>query len=333
MLDWRFLHPWVLFLLPVPLIWLAWYYWRGRGLRPAVVYSDSSVLAAGTRTLRIRLAGFLPLLRALVVILGIVALARPQFGQVERRQSALGIDIALALDISETMDFEDFPPSRLAVAKNVMKEFVSNRLSDRISLVIFGTSAAVLCPPTYDIGAVTNFIDFVGENTFSDEQRRTAIGDGLALAVSRLKDGDAKSKVVILLTDGESNDGRIQPLQAAEAANALGITVYTIGVGSNQVIRRRVETWMGPQWQEVEVKLDEETLKQIADITGGKYFRAASPEALSKIYAEIDKLEKSEIEISEYDNYDERFMWFWYPAVGLLALEFLLRGFWLGRAP
>ncbi|MDK2972118.1 MAG: Ca-activated chloride channel [Candidatus Sumerlaeota bacterium] len=335
MLDWRFLHPWFLLLLPLPVIWLVVHYvWLARRARPSVVFSDTSLYAAGTNTVKIRVLRAMPVLRAAVLLLGIVALARPQYGQVERRQASFGIDIAVALDISETMDYTDFNPNRLEVAKTVLKEFVDGRGNDRLSLVIFGTSAALLCPPTFDHEAMKGFIDVITSRTFANQDRMTAIGDGLGLAVSKLRDSTAKSKVAILLTDGENNSGRLQPLQAAEAAKALGVRVYTIGVGSNSSIRiERTDLWGRPYTDSVAVSLDEDTLKEIASITGGRYFRAANEDALRQIYEEIDKLEKTEIETTKFDNFDERFQWFWYPALGLLALEFLLRAFWLRRLP
>jgi Ca-activated chloride channel family protein len=332
--EWRFLHPGFLFLLPLPVIWLIWH-WRSRKRRhPAFLFSDVSAWRAGGDSFRVKALRLLPLLRTLALMFGIIALARPQYGTVERQQSALGIDISLALDISETMEATDFEPTRLEAAKDVLKEFVQNRPADRQSVVIFGTNAWVLVPPTFDTNAIVNFIDNIKGSIFSREQRMTAIGEGLAQAVSKLKDSEAESKVVILLTDGENTAGNIDPLRAAEAARALGVRVYTIGVGSNTMMPMRYRDAFGRIRTEMyELKIDEETLSEIADITGGKFFQAKDEAALRSIYREIDQLEKSEIEASEFDNFNERFMLLWAPALLLLLLEFSLRGFWLVRLP
>ncbi|MBX3727627.1 MAG: VWA domain-containing protein [Candidatus Sumerlaeia bacterium] len=334
MLDWRFLHPWFLALLPLPLIWLAWHYWRRRDAVPALVYSDAALLAAGRRTWRTRAVALMPAMRAGILLLGIVALARPQYGQVQRRQAALGIDIGLVLDVSGSMDYPDFPPNRLEVAKGVLKDFVAGRETDRVSLVVFGSSAALLCPPTFDHVAVQQFIDFISPATFARDQRMTAVGDGLGLAVSKLVDSEAASKVVILLTDGDNNEGRLDPLQAADAAAALGVRVYTIGVGTDGPIQVPTTDLFGRRvMQTIYETMDEEVLRQMAAKTGGRYFRATDAVALRRIYEEIDKLEKIEIEVSQYDDYDERFQLLWLPALMLLGIEFLLRGFVLGRVP
>ncbi|MCB2154096.1 VWA domain-containing protein [bacterium] len=332
MLEWRFLYPWILALLPLPLIWLAWHYLRRARRHPSVLFSDTAPFAAGTKTLKIRVLQLMPVLRALVLILGIIALARPQFGQVERQRAALGVDIALAIDVSGSMQAADFTPNRLEAAKEVVHDFIDGRSSDRISLVVFASTAAVLCPPTFDRQAVKLFIDTIQDGILNNE--KTAIGTGLALAVDKLRDSEAKSKIVILLTDGENNTGTIAPLQAAEAAKALGVRVYTIGVGSNSITEIPVQDPLfGQRMVRQQVTIDEETLQQIAKETGGRYFRATNEDALRQIYSEIDHLERTEIEVNEYDDFDERFMMFWTPALILLGLEFLLRGFWLVRLP
>mgnify|MGYP006281062627 CR=1 FL=1 len=332
MMEWRFLHPGFLFLLPLPLLWLAWHYMRQAKRTPSVVYSDLSALEAGTHTLKIRMLKLLPLLRTVVIVLGIIALARPQYGRVERRQAAMGIDISIALDVSGSMDRGDFYPTRLEAAKEVLSEFVMERLNDRLSVVIFGTDAFLLVPPTFDRQAVAGFVQDFRESYLSDRQRETAIGNGLAMAVDRLKDSNAESKVAILMTDGENTAGNIEPLQAAEAAEALDIRVYTIGVGTNEEIQEQNIFGM-PTGRTARLPFDEELLREIASMTGGKYFHARDKDALASIYEEIDQLETTEIEMSQFDNYDERFMLLWSPALLLLGIEFLLRGFWLVRLP
>lgn len=333
MLEWRFLHPWFLALLPLPLIWLAWHYFSRGRRHPSVLYSSVAPFEAATRTLKIRVLKAMPLLRVLALMLGIVALARPQYGHVERSRASLGIDIALSLDISGSMDLPDFPPNRLEAAKTVIREFVEGRENDRLSVVVFGSTAAVLVPPTFDRHAIGNFIDTISSSLFAQDKRETAIGMGLALAVDKLAESDAKSKVVILLTDGENNAGRIEPLQAAKAARALGVRVYTIGVGSNSVIQVPSNIFGQTVTRPIEATLDDETLQKIADLTGGRYFRASNTDALREIYSEIDRMEKTEIEMNEYDDYDERFMMLWLPGLMLIGLEFLLRAFWLARLP
>ncbi|MEQ8820059.1 MAG: VWA domain-containing protein [Sumerlaeia bacterium] len=318
-LEWRFLHPWFLVLLPLPLIWLWWHLRTGAKRRPAMAFSGLEPFRGAGQSMKTRALKWMPWVRTLVLMLGIVALARPQYGQVERRVAARGIDISLAIDVSGSMvDNNDrglFLPNRMEVAKEVVQDFVSGRENDRLSIVLFAKTAAVLVPPTFDRMVVANFVSNIRQN-FLDGSN-TAIGMGLALAVERLKDSEASSRIVILLTDGQNNAGTIAPLQAAEAAKALDIRVYTIGMGAPGA----------------EQGLDEGTLQEIANTTGGKYYRATSEDVLMRIYNTIDELEKTEIEVSEYADYEERFAMLWYPALILLGLEVLLRAFWIGRLP
>lgn len=335
MFEWRFLHPWFLALLPVPLIWLA-VHLRSRWHRhPSVLYSDLAPLKEGGATLRVRMLRLLPWLRTLALLLGIVALARPQYGQVLRTQSALGIDIAIALDISGSMDAMDFTPTRLEAAKAVIEDFIAERKSDRLSVVVFGASAYVLSPPTLDRGAIGEFLRAITRDSLRDEERvQTAVGMGLALAVDKLKDSKADSRIVILLSDGENNAGSIEPVQAAEAAKALGVRVYTIGIGSNDPVPIEVKDEFGRRHVvRQQMRFDEECMKMIAEKTDGRYYRATDAEKLREIYGEIDKLEKTDIEVNEYDDFDEKFLWLWVPALVLLALEMAMRAFWMGRLP
>jgi Ca-activated chloride channel family protein len=255
-------------------------------------------------------------MRVAALALLIVAMARPQYGRIERETFSEGIDIALVLDVSLSMRAGDFHPNRLEAAKDVIKQFVLERRGDRLGLVIFGGEAATLVPLTLDSDVVYSFIERVRFNLVSGDT--TAIGMGLATALDRLRDSDAKSKVVILLTDGENNAGKIDPQKAAEAARALGVRVYTIGVGSNA-------PQIGPFGMRVDAGLDEATLKQMAEITGGQYFRAVDEQKLNDIYQQIDKLEKSKIESTQYDNFNELVHWFVVPALLLLLLEMALR--------
>lgn len=332
-MTWRFLHPEFLFLLPLPLLWLIWHRLRAHRT-PAVTYSSVAALAAGGKTLRLRALALLPWLRTIALILGIVALARPQYGQVERLRSAHGIDIAIVLDISGSMDFDDFKPTRLEAAKQTAIDFVGMRDNDRITTIIFGTEAHILVPPTFDQRATQEFIGMLAEDTLPREARRTAIGDGLGLAVRKLEEIGAETRVVVLLTDGENNAGRLEPMQAAEIARALGVRVYTIAVGTNETFVRTVRDEFGfTRRQVIEMTIDEELLEEIADMTGGRFFSALDEAALAEVYREIDALERTEIETSEFDDFDERFLWLWFPALALLGMELLARGFWLGRLP
>lgn len=336
MLEWRWLDPLWLLALPLPIAWLVWQLRAGHRRRAAIVYSDLSIVAGIAPSWRQRALGFVPWMRMAALVLGIVALARPQYGLTERRQSTLGIDISVVMDISGSMDADDFEPTRLDVAKRVITEFIQARTNDRISLVIFGTEASVLVPPTFDHAAAVRFLEALDAPAmFLEGARNTAIGMGLSLAVKQLDRTDAPSKVAILLTDGENTAGLIQPKEAAELAAAKDVRVYTIGVGSNSVASRRVaDRFTGrTMLQPVPVTIDEEVLKQIAERTGGLYFRATDAKALANIYAQIDKLERSEIETQQFDNFNEQFAWFLVPALALLALEGLLRGFLARRLP
>lgn len=331
--DFRFLHPLLfaaLALVPL-LLWLR--IRNGRKGMPTVLFSDGALLATARPTWRTRAWAMMPWMRGAVLCLGIVALARPQLGTIERNVRSLGVDIAISMDVSGSMQAMDIKPNRLEAAKVTAAEFVRNRPTDRISVVLYGVDAAVLCPPTFDHDAVAMFINSI-HNEIIDGQG-TAIGTGLALAVDRLKDSEAKSRVVILLSDGQNNSGKIDPLQAAEIAKALDVRVYTIGMGGDgpALIQQtdpfgRVRTVSRP-----DMEVDEVTLRRIADLTGGRYFRATSTEGLTRIYSEINQLEKTEIETEESADYDERFMLLWIPGLILLGMEFLLRGFVLRRVP
>jgi Ca-activated chloride channel family protein len=315
----QFAAPWVLALLPLPLL-LLWLQQRRLAVPPTVLYSDLSVARGLPRSLRQTVLAMLPWTRALVLMLGIVALARPQLGTREFSVSSLGIDIAMVLDVSGSMQAQDLLPNRLEAAKAAAVQFVEGRKSDRVSVVVFGETAAVLCPPTLDLGAVQMFLRSIHDGMIRNNA--TAIGDGLALAVSKLKDSEAKSRVVVLLSDGENNAGRLEPMQAAEIARALGVRVYTISVGRPA----------GPPGS-ARAGFDTTDLRNIAQVTGGQYFHASNEEALRRVYAEIDQMERTEIETNETASYDERFMVFLLPALMLLGLELALRALFVGRLP
>jgi Ca-activated chloride channel family protein len=252
----------------------------------------------------------------------IVALARPQSSSTNSTSNIEGIDIVMAMDVSGSMLARDLKPDRLTAAKNVASDFVKDRPGDRMGLVIFSGETFTQVPLTTDHGVMLNMLAEMKNGLIDDG---TAIGDGLATAISRLKDSEAISKVVILLTDGMNNAGSVDPYTAAEMAKLFGVRVYTIGVGSYGTAPYPVQTPFGTQMQQMKVEIDEKLLTTIANSTGGKYFRATNNQKLDEIYAEIDKLERSKIEVTEFRRLHEEF----YPlvawALALLLLEFLLR--------
>ncbi|HEY5138148.1 MAG TPA: VWA domain-containing protein, partial [Methylococcales bacterium] len=244
----------------------------------------------------------------------IVCLARPQSSDSWQNQTIEGIDIMIALDMSSSMLARDFQPDRLGAAKAVATEFVSGRPYDRIGLVVFSAESFTQCPLTTDRAVLINLLQNLQMGMLEDG---TAIGLGLANAVSRLKDSEAKSKVVILLTDGENNRGEIAPITAAEIAKTFGVRVYTIGIGTMGTAPYPVQTPFGVQLRDMEVKIDEKTLQEIATITDGKYFRATNNRTLTEIYKEIDRLERSKIENKEFSKKNEEYRRY---AIGALIL-------------
>ena len=302
----------LLVLLPFVLWWLRY---RERRRQVTVDLPVTGLLATVTYRDPRKWRLLLDVLRVAALGLMIIGIARPQYGKVERQTFSEGIDIAIVLDVSLSMRNGDFHPNRLEAAKEVIKQFVMDRKGDRLSLVIFGSEAATLVPLTLDSGVVYSFVDRVKFNLVPGD--KTAIGMGLATALDRLRDSTAKSKVAILLTDGENNAGKIEPMKAAEAAKALGVKVYTIGVGSN--------VQQGFFGFAPEAGLDENSLTQMASATGGKYFRADNEQKLKDIYDNIDKLEKSKIEATQFDNFNELVVWLALPALVLLMLELALR--------
>ena len=317
MLEW--MHPaWLLLFGLLPLV--AWRRWSHRG-RAAASWSSLDVVGGG-RSWRTRLAPALPLIELAGLALLILALARPQLTERETVVETEGIGILLALDVSGSMEALDFnigvrQASRLDVARRVMAEFIKGRPHDQLGLVVFGEEAFTQVPLTLDHSTLLDFLEWVQIGMAGPNA--TAIGQALAVAGNRLSQLNAPSRVVVLLTDGRSNAGRLTPAQAAEAARALGIRVYTIGVGSTGgagggifgVFRRSED-------------VDEDTLKQIANVTGGRYFRATDTRALQEIYETIDELETTTAEVTEYVHRDELFRWALLPGLGLLALHLLL---------
>ena len=285
-------------------------------------YSDFPQIKNARKTWRIRLRLLPDWLRLCVFILLIVALSRPQSSFSKHNKDVMGIDIVLSLDVSPSMLAEDFKPNRLESAKEVAKDFILNRKTDEIGLVIFSGEAFTQCPPTTDHNVL---LDLLSKTKTGDLADGTAIGDGLAVSVNRVKDSKAKSKTIILITDGVNNTGQVDPESAALFAKKYGIRVYTIGVGSRGKATIAVPTPVGIQRQTIDADIDEALLSKIASETGGKYFRSTKNSSLREIFEEIDKLEKTIINVSSYQQNNDvgDVLAFW--AMIILLFECLIR--------
>lgn len=313
-----FAYPWILyFLILIPLMAL-WYWFRGRKLQTSINYSSLNIFSGLKPTWRERLKYLPNILRMLAVALLIIALARPQNFQSGENVYSEGIDIAMVLDISGSMLAEDLKPNRLDAAKGVIDEFIQARTSDRIGLVVFARDAFTQCPLTIDYSVLRNLLSEIKSGMIEDG---TAIGNAIANGVNRLKDSKAKSKVMILLTDGVNNAGEVDPISAAQIAKTFNIRVYTIGVGTRGEAPYPVQTPFGIRYQMVPVEIDENVLKQIAETTNGEYFRATDTQKLKEIYNTIDKLEKTKLEIISYRNAKELFYPWLVGGLLLLVLE------------
>ncbi|MDT0685308.1 vWA domain-containing protein [Autumnicola psychrophila] len=313
---------WLLLLLPIA---IAWYFWK-RNKQTAELKISTIKGFKIQNSLLAKLKPILFVIRLLILALIIVAMARPRTVDVSiRTSSTQGIDIVMAIDVSASMLARDLQPNRLDALKEVAKEFVKDRPSDRIGLVVYAGESFTKTPITSDKEIVLSALEDIEYNNVL--QNGTAIGSGLATAVNRVKDSEAESKVIILLTDGVNNSGFIDPKIASELAVEFGIKVYTIGVGSNGMALSPIGILPNGRFQygNSKVEIDEALLQQIADATGGKYFRATDNEKLEQIYAEIDELEKTDIEEFRYYNYDEKFRPLILLAGGLLLFEILLR--------
>ncbi len=270
------------------------------------------------------------ILRTAALCLIILALARPRSSSKMEKVDSEGIDIVLAMDVSSSMLARDFSPDRLGAAKDLAIKFIAQRPSDRIGIVVFAGESYTQCPLTTDRAALINLMKEIQTGLIDDG---TAIGNGLATAVGRLKDSDAKSRVVILLTDGDNNAGEITPETASEIAKTYGIRTYTIGVGANGTAPYPVVTPWGVEMRDLPVVIDEDGLKKIAATTGGRYFRATDNTSLSEIYSEINRMEKNRVTIDSFPVYQELFKGFAVAALILLLLEVLLRLFVIRRLP
>lgn len=311
-----------LFLLFLVIPIVVWYILKHNKIKPAIQVSSTEHLSQLGNTWKVKMRHSTFVLRVLALIFLILVLARPQSINNLRSETSEGIDIMLALDLSSSMLARDFHPDRLEAAKDVAIEFISGRPSDRIGLTVFSAESFTQCPLTIDHAVLINLLKDIKSGMIEDG---TAIGVGLATAISRLKESEGKSKVIILLTDGVNNRGSIAPVTAAEIAKTFGIRVYTVGVGTRGTAPYPIETPFGIQFQNMAVEIDEAVLTDIAKMTDGKYFRATDNEKLRDIYKEIDTLEKSKIEISEYSKRTEEYLWFAIIAGLLLAVELILR--------
>jgi len=315
----------LLLLLLLPLA--AWL--KGRvGFQPAFLYSSVQLVRGITGITRSYAGAILLKMRWLALALFIVALARPQFGEGEQKITASGIDIVVAFDFSSSMSSEDFElegkrVNRLVIAREVLKKFVARRPNDRIGLVAFAGQAYIAAPLTLDHDFLLQNLERLEIAT--PEKDGTAIGSALATAVNRLRELKSKSRIVILMTDGQNTAGKVPPLTAAEAAQTLQVKVYTIGVGTRGTAPMpRIDAFGRKVYVPVEVDIDEETLTRIAQRTGGKYYRADKTETLQSIYDEIDQLEKTEVEVKKHQRYREVFAWVGLPGLTLLLLEIIL---------
>lgn len=300
-------------------------------LEPTIAFSQlTSVFSELQPTFKEKLIHLPFILRMLAISLIFIALSRPQNFSSGETVNSEGIDISMLLDISGSMLAEDLKPNRLEAAKNVIGEFISERENDRIGLVIFSRESFTQCPLTIDYSVLLELLKEVQSGMLEDG---TAIGSAIANGINRLKDSKVKSKVLILLTDGVNNSGEVDPITAAQIAKEFGIRIYTIGLGTRGTAPYPVQTPFGIQYQQVPVEIDEQVLSTISGTTNGKYFRATNNRKLEEIYKEIDKLERSKIDIVSYRNASEKFYIFAELALILLLLEFLLQKFYLRVNP
>jgi len=317
-----FADPELLYLLLIIPLAIVWYVFRTNKQQAFLQFSDTSLMAELGKNWKVIFRHSTFALRWLAIGLLIVAHARPQTSSSSQNMTIEGIDIVMALDVSGSMLARDLKPDRLEASKAVASSFIEDRPNDRIGLVIFSGETFTQVPLTTDHSILLNMFKDIKSGMIEDG---TAIGDGLATAVTRLKDSRAISKVVILLTDGVNNAGSVDPMTAAEIAKVFGVRVYTIGVGSFGTAPYPVQTPFGVQLRDMKVEIDEDLLQNIATQTDGRYFRATTNQKLEEIYEEIDQLERSKIEVTEFKRKHEEFLPLALLAFGLLLAEFLLR--------
>lgn len=318
-----------LFLIFIPLI--GWYVWKHRDAYPAMAISTTSPYSKLPRSFKEYMLHGLFLLRLGAIGCLIIVLARPQTRDSWRTSSTEGTDIIIALDISSSMLARDFKPDRFEAAKDVAAKFVAGRETDNIGVVIFAGESFTAVPMTTDRSVLANYIHEIKMGMLEDG---TAIGDGLATSINRIKDGKAKSKSIILITDGTNNTGNVAPLTAAEIARKFDIKVYTIGVGKNGMAPMPQQNYYGGiDYVNMPVVIDEATLQSIAKTTGGKYFRATSNTVLKEIFSEIDQLEKTQMDVRHFSHTEDNYMMWAWLAIGLFLLEILLRHTYLRTIP
>lgn len=326
----HFAYPWVLCALGIVPLLVGWWIWRYKKQEPALQHSDISIFQGMQASLRVRLRWVPYALRLIALSAAIVALARPQSSLSRQEVKVEGIDIVMAMDISGSMLAEDFRPNRLEAAKKVAADFIEGRASDRMGLVVFAGEAFTQVPLTIDHNVLLTQIDAVKSGVVTDG---TALGDGLATAINRIKDSEAKSKVIILLTDGMNNRGSVDPMSAAEIAAMYGIRLYTIGVGSLGKAPYPFRDQLGHiHYENIDVEIDEALLRSMAEATPeGQYFRATNKNSLQDIFSKIDEMEKSKIDVTQYaQTRDEQNLWLWI-ALAALLLEILIRWGWMKR--
>jgi Ca-activated chloride channel family protein len=326
----EFLHPEYLYLLLLLVPLTLWYIVRLSKTQASFRLASTDAFNGLKPGFRVYMRHFPFLLRLLSIALVIIVIARPQSVSSWEESETQGIDIVLALDVSGSMLAQDLKPDRLQAAKKVAAEFITDRSNDNIGLVIFAGESFTQCPLTTDYKVLLNLLDDINFGMIDDG---TAIGLGLATSVNRLKESQSQSKVVILLTDGTNNSGQIAPLTAADLARSYGIRVYTVGVGTKGMAPTPVNTPFGIRMQNMPVDIDEETLTEIAALTGGQYFRAQDTEGLRQVYNEIDEMEKYLISVQNVTRRQELFLPWALAALALILLELLLRRTWLRSIP
>ena len=328
--DIEFAYPWVLYLLAIPAGMIIWYVLSFRTHSADIRYVHAEYVRDVKQSLRVSLRHLPFALRILVIIFIILTIARPQSSSSIHEESIEGIDIMIALDISGSMLAEDFQPNRMEAAKLTAMDFIDMRPNDRIGMTVFSGQSFTLCPLTTDHAMLKELAAGAGPGMVEDG---TAIGDGLATAINRLRESDAASKVVVLLTDGINNTGVIDPLTAADMAALFDIRVYTIGVGSSGPVPYPFETPFGIQYRDVEIPVDEELLQEMADITGGQYHWAETQDALEQVYESIDEMETTVVEVTEYARTADKYLIFLLPAILLFVSEVIVKYTWLRSVP
>lgn len=315
-------NPWYLLLLLLLIPAIVWYILKHKKAQASMSVSSTEAFDKMPRTYKSYLRHVVFVLRLLVIACVIVVLARPMTTDSWHKSSTEGVDVIVALDISGSMLSRDFEPNRLEAAKSVAAQFIAGREYDNIGLVVFAGEGFTMCPMTTDHAVLLNLMKDVDCGMLVDG---TAVGDGLATAVNRIKDGPAKSKTIILLTDGTNNAGVVDPITAAEIARSYGIRVYTIGVGTKGMAPSPVMTPYGIRYQNMPVEIDEDKLRQIASIGDGQYFRATDEDVLRNVFAEIDEMEKTKLSVQQFSRREEAYMPWAIAAMLLLAIEIILR--------